>query len=164
MKCLLQGWDYKTETWKEHWHFSLCLYKKKSRILKHEYKEYVCLNIQFNSVQSLSPVRLFATPWTAAHQASLTIINSRSPSKPMSIEWMMPFNHLILQGPLLLLPPIFPSTRVFFNESAIHIRWPKYWSLSFSIVLPMNTQDWSPLGGTGWISLLNKGLSLSSLD
>ena len=131
--CIAEIDVYKTETWKEHWHFSLCLYKKKSRILKHEYKEYVCLNIQFNSVQSLSPVRLFATPWTAAHQASLTIINSRSPSKPMSIEWMMPFNHLILQGPLLLLPPIFPSTRVFFNESAIHIRWPKYWSLSFNI-------------------------------
>ena len=85
------------------------------------------------SVQLLSHVRLFATPWTAASQASLSITNSRSPPKPMSIELVMPSNHLILYPPLLLLPSIFPSIRVFSNESALRIRWPKYWSFSFSI-------------------------------
>ena len=87
------------------------------------------------SVQSLSRVWLFATPWTAAHQASLSITNSQSPPKPMSIEMVMPSNHLILCHPLLLLPSIFPSIRVFSNESALHIRWPKYWSFSFNISL-----------------------------
>ena len=74
-----------------------------------------------------------ATPWTAAHQASLSITNSQNLLKLMSIESVMPSNHLILRCPLLLLPPIFPSDRVFSNESALHIRWPKYWSFSFSI-------------------------------
>ena len=87
----------------------------------------------FNSVQSLSRVPLFATPWTAAHQASLSITNPHSLLKLMSIESVMPFNHLILCRPLLLLPSIFPSIRVISNESALHIRWPKYWSFSFSI-------------------------------
>ena len=86
-----------------------------------------------SSVQSLSRVRLFATPWTAAHQTSLSITNSRSPPKPMSIESVMPSNHLILCCPLLLLPSIFPSIRVFSNEPALRIRWPKYWSFSFNI-------------------------------
>ena len=86
-----------------------------------------------NSVQSLSRVQLFATPWTAAYQASLSIANSRSLHKLMSIESVMPSNHLILCHPLLLLPSIPPSIRVFSNESALHIRWPKYWSFSFSI-------------------------------
>ena len=89
--------------------------------------------IQFSSVQSLSRVRLFATPWIAARQASLSSTNSRSPPKPMSIESVMPSNHLILCHPLLLLPSIFPSIRIFFNESALHIRCPKYWSFSFNI-------------------------------
>ena len=93
----------------------------------------ICFPIQFNSVQLLSHVRLFATPWTAARQASLSITNSRSPPKPMSIEPVMPFNHLILCPLLLLLPPIFPSIRAFSNESALRIRWPKYWSFSFNI-------------------------------
>ena len=84
------------------------------------------------SVQSLSCVRLFVTPWTAALQASLSITNSRSSPKPMSIESVMPSNHLILCHPLLL-PSIFPSIRVFSNESALRIRWPKYWSFSFNI-------------------------------
>ena len=88
---------------------------------------------QFSSVQSLSHVQLFATPWTAAHQASLSITNSQSPPKPMSIESVMPSDHLILCHPLLLLPSIFASIRVFSNESALHIRWPKYWSFSFNI-------------------------------
>ena len=87
----------------------------------------------FNSVQSLTHVRLFATIWTAAHQASLSITNSQSLLKLMSIEWMMPSNQLILCCPLLLLPSIFPSIRVFSNESVLYIRWPKYWSFSFSI-------------------------------
>ena len=89
---------------------------------------------QFTSVQSLSRVRLFVTPWTAAHQASLSITNSWSPPKPMSIGSVMLSNHLILCHPLLLLPWIFPSIRVFSNESALCIRWPKYWSFSFSII------------------------------
>ena len=88
---------------------------------------------QFSSVQSLGHIRLFATPWTTAHQASLSIINSQSSPKPMSIESVMPSNHLILCRPLLLQPSVFPSIRVFSNESPLHIRWPKYWSFSFSI-------------------------------
>ena len=87
----------------------------------------------FSSVQLLSHVQLFATGWTTARQASLSITNSRSPPKPMSIESVMPSNHLILCRPLLLLPSIFPSIRVFSNESALLIRWPKYWSFSFNI-------------------------------
>ena len=87
----------------------------------------------FSSVQSLSCVWLFATPWTAARQASLSITNSRSLLKLMSIELVMPSNHLILCCPLLLLPSIFPSIRVFSNELALGIRWPKYWSFSFNI-------------------------------
>ena len=85
------------------------------------------------SVQLLSHVQLFATPWTIAHQATLSITNSWSPPKPVSIETMMPSNHIILCRPLLLLPPIPPSIRVFSNESALWIRWPKYWRFSFSI-------------------------------
>ena len=87
----------------------------------------------FSSVQSFSHVRLFATPWTAVHQASLSIINSQSSPKSMSIELVMSSNHLILCHPLLLLPPIIRSIRVFSNESALCIRWPKYWSFSFNI-------------------------------
>ena len=94
-----------------------------------------------SSVQSLSRVRLFLTPWTAAHQASLSITNSRSLLKLMSIELVMPSNHLFLYHPLLLLPSIFPSIRVFSNESALCIRWPKYWSFSFSIC-PSNEYSW----------------------
>ena len=88
----------------------------------------------FGSVQSLSRVRLFATPRTAARQASLSISNSQIPPKLMSIELVMPSNHLILCHHLLLLPSIFPSIRVFSNESSLRIRWPKYWSFSFSII------------------------------
>ena len=98
----------------------------------------------FSSVQSLSRVRLFTTQWTAARQASLSITNSESPPKPMSIESVMPSNHLILCRPLLL-PSIFPSIRIFSNESALLIRWPKYWSFSFNISLN-NEHPGSPLG------------------
>ena len=97
------------------------------------WKMYFYYFIQFSSVQLLSCVWLFATPWTAAHQASLSITNSGSLPKLMSIELVMPSNHLILCHPLLLPPSIFPSNRVFSNESALCNRWPMYWSFSFSI-------------------------------
>ena len=112
-----------------------------------------------SSVQSLSHVRLFATPWTTARQASLSITNSWSSPKPMSIELVMPSNHLILCHPLLLLLSIFPSIRVFSNESALRIRCQSIGVSASASVLPMNTQDWSPLGWAGWISLQSKGLS-----
>ena len=120
------------------------------------------MQIQFSSVHLLSHVRLFATPWTAARQASLSITNSRSLLKLMSIESVMASNHLILCHPLLLLPSVFPSIRVFYNESVLCIRWPKYWSFRVSAsasVLPVNIQDPFPLGWTGWIFLQSKGLS-----
>ena len=91
------------------------------------------LELRISSVQSLSHVQLFVTPWTAACQASLYITNSRTLLKLMSAESVMPSNHLILCRPLLLLTPVPPSIRVFSNESTLHIRWPKYWSFSFSI-------------------------------
>ena len=91
-------------------------------------------SFQFSSVQSLSRVQLFATPWTAAHQASLSVTNSWNSLKLMSIESVMPSNHLILCHPLFL-PSVFPSIRDFSNESILHIRWPKYWNFSFSISL-----------------------------
>ena len=98
-------------------------------------------------------------PWTAAHQASLSNTNSWSLLKLMSIESVMPYNHLIFYHPLLLLPSIFPNIMVFSNESALHIRWLKYWSFCLSISPSNETQDWSPLGWTGWISLQSKGLA-----
>ena len=102
-------------------HYSCCAFLK--------------ISLQFSSVQSLSHVWLIETPWTAACQASLSIANSQSLLKLMSTESVMPSSHLILCGPLLLPPSIFPSIRVFPNESTLHIRWPKYWSFSFSISL-----------------------------
>ena len=116
-------------------------------------------SLWFSSVQSLSRIRLFATPWIAAHQASLSITNSRSSLTLTSIESVMPSSHLIFCRPLLLLPPIPPSIRVFSNESTLHMRWQKYWSFSFSINFPKNTQGWSPSEWTGWISLQSKWLS-----
>ena len=96
-------------------------------------------------------------PWTAARQASLSITNSQSLLKLMSIESVIPSNHLILCRPLLLLPSIFPSIRVFSNESVLHIKWPKYWSFNIS---PSNeNSDLFPLGWTGWIFLQSKKLS-----
>ena len=96
--------------------------------------KFMCWNPQFSSVQSLSRVRLFATPWIAARQASLSITNSWSSFNLTSIESVMPSSHLILCRPLLLLPPIPPSVRVFSNESTLRMNWPKYWSFSFSII------------------------------
>ena len=115
--------------------------------------------MQFSSIQSLSLVLLFTTPWTAVRQASLSITNSWSLFKLMSIESVMSSNHLILCRPLLLLPSIFASIRVFSNESVLHIRWPSIGVSASASVLPMNVQDWFPLGWTGWISLQSKGLS-----
>ena len=96
--------------------------------------EYFLLFIQFSSVQSLSCVQLFATPWIAARQASLSITISQSSLKLTSIKLVMPSSHLILCRPLFLLPPISPSIRVFSNESTLRMRWPKYWSFSYSII------------------------------
>ena len=93
------------------------------------------MTVQFTSVQLVTHVQLFMTPWTAACQASLSINNSQSFLKYKSIEWVMPSNHLTFCRPLLLPPSIFPSIRVFSNESVLHTRWPKYWSFSFSISL-----------------------------
>ena len=112
-------------------------------------------SVQFSSVQSLSHVWLFATPWTAARQASLSVTNSQSPPKPMSIELMMPSNHLILCHPLLLLASIFPSIRVFSSESALHIRWPKYWSFSFNIS-PSNEHPGLISFRMDWIRMVQK--------
>ena len=113
----------------------------------------------FSSVQSLSRVRLFATPWIAARQDSLSITISWSSLRLTSIKSVMPYSHLILCHSLLLLPPILPSISVFSSESTLHMRWPKYWSFSLATVLPMNTQDWSSLGWTSWTSLQSKELS-----
>ena len=113
----------------------------------------------FSSVQSLSRVQFFATPWTTARQASLSITNSRSSPKPMSIVSVIPSNHLILCRPLLLLPSIFPSIRVVSNESALCIRWQSTGVSASTSGPPMNIQDWFPLVLIGWISLLTKGLS-----
>ena len=117
------------------------------------------LSVQFSSVQSLSHVWLFAMPWIAACQASLSITNSWSSLRLMSIESVMPSSHLIFCHPLLLLPPIPPSITVFSNESTLCMRWPKYWSFSFSIIPSKEIQGWSPSEWTGWISLQSKGLS-----
>ena len=110
-------------------------------------------------VQSLSRVQLFVTPWTAAHQASLSFTNSQSLLKLMSIESVMPSNHLILCHPLLLLPSIFPSIRVFPNESVLHIRWPKYWSFSFRIIPSSEYSRLISFRMDWLISLQSKGLS-----
>ena len=114
------------------------------------------------SVQLLSRVWLFATLWTAAHQASLSITSSRSPPKPMSIESMMPSNHLILCRPRLLLPSIFPSIRVFSNESGLRIRWPKCWSCSFNIS-PSNEHPGLISFRMDWLDLLAVQGTLKSL-
>ena len=112
--------------------------------------------------QSLSRVQLFVTPWSTARQAFLSITNSKSPPKPMSIESVMPSNHLILCCPLLLLPPIFPSIRVFSSESALCIRWPKYWSFRFNIN-PSNEHPGLISFRMDWLDLLVVQGTLKSL-
>ena len=117
---------------------------------------------QLSSVQSLSRVRLFATPLIAARQASLSITSSQSSLKLMSIESVMPSSHLILCRPLLLLPPIPPSIRVFSNESTLHMRWPKYWSFSFSIS-PYKEHPGLTYFRMDWLDLLAVQGTLKSL-
>ena len=117
-------------------------------------------SVQFSSVQSLRRVRLFATPWIAARQASLSITNSRSLLKLMPIESVMPSSHLILCRPLLLLPPIPPSIRVFSNESALLMRWPKDWSFNIS---PSNEHPGLISFGMDWLDLLAVQGTLKSL-
>ena len=118
--------------------------------------------MEVSSVQSLSCVRLSATPRTTVRQASLSITNSRSPPKLMSIVSVMPSNHLILCHPLLLLPSIFPSIRVFSNESTLHIRWPKYWRFSFNIS-PSNEHPGLISLRMDWLDLLAVQGTLKSL-
>ena len=118
--------------------------------------------LQFSSVQSLSCVRLFATPWTAAHQASLSITNSQSLLKLMSIQSVMPSSHLILCHPLLLLPLIPPIIRVFSSESTLRIKWPKYWSFSFSIS-PSNEHPGLIVFRMDWLDILAVQGTLKSL-
>ena len=118
--------------------------------------------IEFSSVQSLSRVLFFATPWTAARQSSLSITNSQGLLKLMPIESVMPSSHLILCHPLLLLPPIPPSIRVFSNESTLLLRWPKYWSFSFSIS-PSNEHPGLISFRRDWLDLLAVQVSLKSL-
>ena len=118
--------------------------------------------IQLSSVQLLNHIRIFMTPWIAAHQASLSITNSQSSLKLMSIESVIPSNHLILCRPLFLPLSIFPSIRVFSNESALHIRWPKYWSFSFSIS-PSNEHPGLISFSIDWLDLLAVQGTLKSL-
>ena len=114
---------------------------------------------QFSSVQSLSCDRLFVTPWITARQASLSITNSRSSLRLMSIESVMPSSHLTLYRPLLLLPPIPPSIKVFPNDSTCGMRWQSIGVSALASFLPKKSQGWSPSEWTGWISLQSKGLS-----
>ena len=118
-------------------------------------KPLMLVSVQF----SRSVVSDSLTPWTTAHQDSLSITNSRSPPKPMSIEAVMPSNHLILCHHLLLLPSIFLSIKVISNELALRIRWPKYWSFSFNISLSNEYPGLISFRMTGWMSLQSKGLS-----
>ena len=135
---------------------NICLSFKISLFEKVYYLYFYSFLRQFSSVQSLSCVWLFVTPWTAAHQAFLSITNSWSLLKHMSIELVMASNHLILWHPLLLPPSIFPSIRVFSNESVLFIRWQSIGVSASASVLPMNIQDWFPLGLTGLILLSNR--------
>ena len=162
-------------TWKQFIFYILFFFNFWFRILTsaREFPTPSILDRRFSSVQSLSHVRLFVTLWTATCQASLSITNSQSLLKLMSIEMVTPSNHLIFHRPLLLLPPIPPSIRVFSNECLRSFPTPEFFPVTqlfpsggqnigvsaSTSVLPMNTQDWSPLGWTGWISLQSKRLS-----
>ena len=125
--------------------------------------DWILRDVHFSSVQLLSRVLLFATPWTAAHQASLSVTNSWNLLKLMSIESVMPSNHLILCRTLLLPPSIFPRIRVFSNESALRIRWPKYWSFSFSIS-PSNEYSGLVSFRIDWFDLAVQGTLKSLLQ
>ena len=133
---------------------------KNTRVLIKTFSHAV--RLYFSSVQSLSRVWLFATPWTAACQTSLYITNSWNPPKPMTIELVTPSNHIIFCPPLLLLPSIFPNIRVFSNESALRIRWPKYWSFCFNIS-PSNEHPGLISFRMDWLDLLAVQGTLKSL-
>ena len=152
---------YKLEIWGTfNWLFSEdCVFNENIAILSARVE--VCYYIS-SSVQMLNRVRLLAIPWTAARQASLSLTNSQSLLKLVSIESVMPSNHLILCHPLLLSPSIFPSIRVFSNESALHIRWPKYWSFSFNIS-PSNEHSGLISFRMDWYDLLAVQGTLKSL-
>ena len=135
--------------------------KRRKKIV--EVKDVNEIETQLSSVQSLSRVRLFVTPWTAACQASLSITNSRSLLKLMCIDLVMASSHLILCRSLLLLPSVFPSIRVFSNESVLHIRWQKYWSLSFSIS-PSNEHSGLVSFRIDWFDLFAVQGTLKSLS
>ena len=141
--------------WPKSWSFSFSLLYGLTLTSVHDY--------QLSAVQSLSHVRLFAIPWTAARQASLSITNSRSVLKLMSIESVMPSNHLILCRPLVLPPSIFPSIRVFSNESVLCLRWPKYWTFSFSIS-PSNEYSGLIYFRINWFDLAVQGTLKSFLQ
>ena len=153
--------------WKHFHHWKLCVYKTKNKIkgmitLPWNKNCYSLECFLFSSVQLLSCVRLFVTPWISALQASLSITNSQSSPKLMSIESVMPSNHLILSRPLLLPPSIFPNIRVFSNESALRIRWPKYWSFSFYIS-PFNVHPGLIAFRMDWLDLVAVQGTLKSL-
>ena len=152
--------------WQLTFCFSMSFYNSSSYLLSYQPlhpKLYILLkNSEFSSVQWLSRVWLFATPWTAASQASLSITNFRSLLKLMSIDSVMPSSHLILCHPLLFLPSIFPSIRVLSSESALCIRWPKYWSFSFSIS-PSNEHPGLVSFSMDWLDLLVVQGTLKSL-
>ena len=135
-----------------------CLFMSFAQFLAVDLWEFFICS-QFSSVQLLSRVRLFATPWIAALQASLSITNSWSSLRLKSIESVMPSSHLILYCPLLLLPPIPPSIRVFSSESTLRMRWPKSGVSASASFPPKKSQGWSASEWTGWISLQSKGLS-----
>ena len=140
------------------WHYSANNFSVVTFLLIFNFVTYYS-SFQFSSVQSLSRVQLFVTPWITARQASLSITISQSSLRLMSIESVMPSSHLILGRPLLLLPPIPPSIRVFSNESTLHIRWQKYWSFSFSII-PSKEIPGLTSFRMDWLDLLqSKGLS-----
>ena len=134
----------------------------KNHLFFQAYFHVVRISVQFSSVQLLSHVQLFVTPWTAARQASLSITNSQSSLKLMSIESVMPSSHLILCRLLLLLPSTFPSIKVFSNESVLHTKWPNYWSFSFSIS-PSNEYSGLISFRTDWFDLLAVQEILKSL-
>ena len=153
---MLKAWIYIDH--KGVWQRNLNLEAKTQAGLHHQEEVSCCFPFAqwrrwFSSLQLLSRIWLFATPWTAAHQASLSITNTQSLLKHMSIESVMPSSHLILCRPLLLLPPIPPSIRVFSNESTLHVRWPKYWSFSFSIS-PSNEHPGLISFRMDWLDLL----------
>ena len=156
-------WAQCLSPWNSLLHFLLCnffLFVQKKDSIFFIYKEQC--RIQFSSIQSLSRVWLFATPWIAARQASLSITNSWSSLRLTSIESVMPSSHLILCHPLLLLPPIPPNIRVFSNESTLCMRWPKYWSFSFSII-PSKEHPELISFRMDWLDLLEVQGTLKSL-